>query len=59
MPTDWKRLQLLLSPEMVKRIDDWRRRQEELPDRNDAIRTLLDRQLEAEGIGKAGTEDTQ
>ncbi|MDF2630578.1 MAG: hypothetical protein K0R39_4409 [Symbiobacteriaceae bacterium] len=53
--TDWKRIQLLLTPEMVERIDDWRRQQKNLPDRNEAIRILLDKQLASEGI--AASED--
>lgn len=50
MGTDWKRIPLLLAPEMVTQIDDWRRRQQNLPDRNEAIRRLLALALEAEGI---------
>jgi len=41
MGTDWKRIQLLLLPEMVERVDEWRRKQKDLPDRNEAIRRLL------------------
>lgn len=48
--TDWKRIQLLLTDDLVKLIDEWRRQQQELPDRNTAIRLLLQRQLEAEGL---------
>lgn len=50
MGTDWKRIQLLLTDDLVKLIDEWRRQQQELPDRNTAIRLLLQRQLEAEGL---------
>ena len=48
--TDWKRIQLLVTPDMVTLIDEWRRRQPDLPDRNEAIRTLLARGLAAEGV---------
>lgn len=54
MGTEWKRIQLLVTPEMVGWIDDWRRQQKDLPDRNEAIRELLRRQLESEGIAGAG-----
>ena len=50
MATEWKRVQLLLEDDLVKLIDEWRRRQPDLPDRNVAIRTLLRQALSAEGI---------
>lgn len=56
MGTDWKRIQLLLTDHMVEQIDEWRRQQKELPDRNTAIRILLMRQLEAEGFARAQDE---
>lgn len=49
--TDWKRIQLLLTDDMVERIDEWRRQQKELPDRNTAIRQLIEAQLQAAGLG--------
>jgi metal-responsive CopG/Arc/MetJ family transcriptional regulator len=52
MATDWKRLQLLLTPEMVAQVDEWRRRQELLPDRNEAIRRLLGMALAAQSISE-------
>lgn len=51
MATDWKRLQLLLTTDQVERIDEWRRQQTELPDRNTAIRQMIEAQLLAAGIG--------
>lgn len=50
MATEWKRVQLLLTPEMVAQVDEWRRRQPDLPDRNEAIRRLLAKALAAEGV---------
>lgn len=50
MGTEWKRIQLLLTDDLVERIDEWRRQQKGLPDRNTAIRELLDAQLRAAGI---------
>jgi len=48
--TNWKRVQLLLEEDLVSLIDEWRRRQVDLPDRNVAIRSLLRQALSAEGI---------
>lgn len=53
MVTEWKRINLLLTPEQVRAIDDWRRQQEDLPDRNEAIRRLLAQALEQ---GRGETE---
>ncbi len=36
-----ERVGLVFSPEEVKAIDDWRRKQEELPSRSEAIRRLI------------------
>jgi hypothetical protein len=49
---DWKRIQLLVKPEMVEQIDEFRRQQSDLPDRNEAMRRLIDLGLTSVGIGK-------
>lgn len=55
MGTDWKRVMLNLEPETVRDIDEWRRKQEDLPDRNEAIRRLLAKALKLE-INTCGTD---
>jgi hypothetical protein len=47
-----KRLQLIAPVDWLKRIDAWRRHQPNLPSRSEAIRTLVDRGLEAEARGE-------
>lgn len=42
-----ERLDLRLEPELMKAIDDWRRGQEDLPNRSEAIRRLLERGIAA------------
>ena len=44
-----QRLQLVTSAAFLKRVDDWRRKQEDLPNRSEAIRRLVERGLEAKG----------
>lgn len=39
-------IQLRLSDDLAKRIDDWRRKQDDLPTRSEAIRRLVDRALD-------------
>jgi hypothetical protein len=41
---------LRISPEHLKAVDDWRRQQEDLPGRSQAIRKLLELALTAEKI---------
>ena len=53
-----KRLQLIGPVDWVKRIDAWRRQQPNLPSRSEAIRTLVDRALDAEAKPK-GKNDAQ
>jgi hypothetical protein len=48
-----KRLQLIGPVDWIKRIDAWRRQQPNLPSRSEAIRTLVDRALDAEAKPKA------
>jgi len=52
-PEDWKKITLLLRPEMVDRLDKYRRQQNDLPDRNEAIRRLLEKGLTETGIPSA------
>lgn len=47
---EWKHTHLLLTPGLVKAIDQWRKKKEILPDRNQAIRHLLGKALKSEGI---------
>jgi metal-responsive CopG/Arc/MetJ family transcriptional regulator len=41
------RLQMVISPEEIARIDNWRRHQTPLPSRSEAIRQLIALGLEA------------
>jgi hypothetical protein len=36
------RLEIRTSPHLLKIIDDWRRRQEDLPNRSEAVRRLVE-----------------
>jgi len=47
-----RRLQLIGPVDWVKRIDAWRRQQPNLPSRSEAIRTLVDRALDADAKGE-------
>jgi hypothetical protein len=38
-----------IQPEMAKQLDDWRRKQDDLPGRPEAIRRLVDLGLKAKG----------
>jgi metal-responsive CopG/Arc/MetJ family transcriptional regulator len=40
-----ERFEMRLDPQMVARIDAWRRRQEDLPSRAEAIRRLIEASL--------------
>jgi len=42
-------VQLLLKPDTVRQIDDWRRNEDDLPSRPEAIRRLLARSLSPTG----------
>ena len=42
-----QRLQLVTSARFLKAVDDWRRRQEDLPNRSEAIRRLVEIGMEA------------
>jgi hypothetical protein len=41
-------VQLRLGPPVLKRVEDWRRRQTEIPPRSEAVRALLELGLDAE-----------
>jgi hypothetical protein len=47
-----QRLNLIAPVDWLKRIDQWRRHQPNLPTRSEAIRTLVERGLEAEARGE-------
>lgn len=51
-PEDWKKITLLMRPDLVTLVDEWRRRQADLPDRNEALRRLVTKGLSAEGISE-------
>lgn len=42
------RLELRVTARLLKRLDDWRNRQEEVPTRSAAARQLIERQLALE-----------
>ncbi len=42
------RLQMVIAPSQVERIDAWRKEQDDLPSRSEAIRRLVDLGLNAE-----------
>lgn len=48
-PLKNERMQLVVSDEFIKRVDDWRRKQLELPSRSEAVRRLVEKGLEADG----------
>jgi hypothetical protein len=43
-------LQVRVGDEFVRQVDDWRRRQPDLPTRAAAVRLLVERALEAEKV---------
>lgn len=49
-----ERFGMRASPEMMKRVDEWRRQQPDLPSRTEAIHRLTDAALEAEAAKKKG-----
>jgi hypothetical protein len=48
-----KRVSLLLSEEILRDVEEWRRRQEKIPSLNEAIRQLLVAKLKEEREGRA------
>lgn len=53
MSTETKsvRLQMVITPSQVRRIDDWRKEQPDLPSRSEAIRRLVDAALAEDQCG--------
>lgn len=47
VPTE--RIQIVAPTTLVKRIDEWRRKQPRIPSKSEAIRILVDKALEKEG----------
>jgi metal-responsive CopG/Arc/MetJ family transcriptional regulator len=43
-----QRIQLVIGRGLVRQIDDWRRRQPDLPSRSEAIRRMIEAQLHAD-----------
>lgn len=44
-----ERFQMRVSPKFIKSVDAWRRKQEDLPSRSEAIRRLVEIALKAKG----------
>ena len=44
-----QRVQLVTTRELLTRIDNWRRKQDDLPTRSEAIRRMIDRVLREDG----------
>ena len=44
-----QRVQLVTTRELLIRIDNWRRKQDDLPSRSEAIRRMIDRVLREDG----------
>jgi hypothetical protein len=50
-----RQLQMRVTEDFVRKIDDWRRKQPDLPSRTEAIRRLVEFGLEAEATPKKKT----
>lgn len=48
-----ERLNVPAPLDLIRAIDDWRRRQSEIPPRAEAVRLLLEQALKAEGLWPA------
>lgn len=53
MKAKTERFEMRLDEDAIKRIDDWRRSQPDLPSRAEAIRRLVDQALAVKPKGKA------
>lgn len=51
--TNDKLFQMRTTADFLRRLDDWRRRQADLPSRSEAIRRLVDAALQHEGKQKS------
>lgn len=47
-----ERHQIIIATELMRRIDDWRRKQPEIPNKSEAIRKLVEIALAVEEGGK-------
>ena len=45
-----ERLQMRVPPDFLRRVDNWRRQQPDIPSRSEAIRRLVTEALAAHGI---------
>lgn len=45
-----ERLELRLTTAMLERVDDWRRREKDIPTRSEAIRRMVERVLDEDRI---------
>jgi hypothetical protein len=45
-----ERVQIVISPSLVRRVDAWRGQQEDVPNRSKAIRLLLEHSLSREPV---------
>lgn len=52
-PKQDQRLQLVTSRQFVEAVDDWRRKQPDIPSRSEAIRRLVEAGLKAENANAA------
>ena len=43
-----ERHQIIISADLIRRIDNWRRRQEDLPNKSEAIRLLVEAALDSD-----------
>lgn len=43
-----EKFQMRVSPEFLRRVDDWRRKQTDIPSRSEAVRQLVEKALEQE-----------
>ncbi|WP_126154658.1 hypothetical protein [Paracoccus haematequi] len=51
------RLQMVIAPSQVAQIDAWRKAQDDLPSRSEAIRRLVDLGLAASGKARGSARD--
>lgn len=50
MATDWVKFMLNIQPELAKAVERWRGQQYPIPDRNEAIRRLVMKGLQQDGM---------
>ncbi len=54
-----QRLNLIVAADWIKRVDGWRRRQDSLPSRSEAIRRLTEIGLDSEAKGSRKPKEHQ